>query len=64
MGFIEYNFDLKIDRRYGEAAQELSICMAFAPVEEVEVIEPFVQKLHLLRQIYSLDLEPRHLASS
>ena len=29
--------------------QELSICMAFAPVEEAEVLEPFVEKLHLLR---------------
>lgn len=36
-------------RRYGEAVQELSICMAFAPVEEAEVLEPFVEKLHLLR---------------
>ncbi|XP_078163712.1 transglutaminase family protein isoform X2 [Carex rostrata] len=60
----DYGLLLYYARRYGEAAQELSICMAFAPVEEVAVIEPFVQKLHLLRQIYSLDLEPRHLASS
>ncbi|XP_020523684.1 uncharacterized protein LOC18422648 isoform X1 [Amborella trichopoda] len=36
-------------RRYGEAVQELSICMAFAPVEEAEILEPFVEKLHLLR---------------
>ncbi|XP_026414308.1 uncharacterized protein LOC113309985 isoform X1 [Papaver somniferum] len=36
-------------RKYAEAVQELSICMAFAPVEEVEVLEPFVEKLHLLR---------------
>ncbi|XP_058110842.1 uncharacterized protein LOC131253724 isoform X2 [Magnolia sinica] len=36
-------------RKYGEAVQELSICMAFAPVEEAEVLEPFVEKLHLLR---------------
>lgn len=36
-------------RRYAEAVQELSICMAFAPAEEAEVLEPFVEKLHLLR---------------
>jgi len=36
-------------RRYGEALQELSICMAFAPVEEAEILEPFVEKLHLMR---------------
>lgn len=36
-------------RRYGEAVQELSICMAFAPVEEAEILEPFVEKLHLMR---------------
>lgn len=36
-------------RRYGEAVRELSICMAFAPEEEVEVLEPFVERLHLLR---------------
>ncbi|KAI3965953.1 hypothetical protein MKX01_010910 [Papaver californicum] len=36
-------------RKYVEAVQELSICMAFAPVEEAEVLEPFVEKLHLLR---------------
>lgn len=36
-------------REYGEAVQELSICMAFAPEEEAEVLEPFVEKLHLLR---------------
>nr|XP_029119778.1 uncharacterized protein LOC105042973 isoform X3 [Elaeis guineensis] len=36
-------------RRYAEAVQELSICMAFAPVEEAEVLERFVEKLHLLR---------------
>ncbi|KAJ4950868.1 hypothetical protein NE237_027700 [Protea cynaroides] len=40
---------LYFDRKYGEAVQELSICMAFAPVEEAEVLEPFVEKLHLLR---------------
>lgn len=36
-------------RRYVVTVQELSICMAFAPVEEAEVLEPFVEKLHLLR---------------
>lgn len=36
-------------REYEEAVQELSICMAFAPEEEAEVLEPFVEKLHLLR---------------
>ncbi|KAM0935076.1 putative protein SirB1 [Dioscorea sansibarensis] len=40
---------LYYSKRYGEAVQELSICMAFAPVEEAEVLEPFVEKLHLLR---------------
>ncbi|KAK1379172.1 Tetratricopeptide-like helical domain, Protein SirB1 [Heracleum sosnowskyi] len=36
-------------RDYEEAVQELSICMAFAPEEEAQVLEPFVEKLHLLR---------------
>ncbi|KMZ72725.1 hypothetical protein ZOSMA_15G00630 [Zostera marina] len=40
---------LYYSRRYGEAVQELSICMAFAPVEEADILEPFVEKLHLLR---------------
>ncbi|KAF8378937.1 hypothetical protein HHK36_028362 [Tetracentron sinense] len=40
---------LYYSRMYGEAVQELSICMAFAPVEEAEILEPFVEKLHLLR---------------
>lgn len=44
---------LYFSRRYGEAVQELSICMAFAPVEEAEVLEPFVEKLHLLRLLSS-----------
>ncbi|XP_072984244.1 uncharacterized protein [Typha latifolia] len=44
---------LYYSRRYGEAVQELSICMAFAPVEEVEVLEPFVERLHLLRLVSS-----------
>ncbi|KAG6387824.1 hypothetical protein SASPL_153018 [Salvia splendens] len=36
-------------REYEAAVQELSICMAFAPEEEAEVLEPFVEKLHLMR---------------
>ncbi|GAA0145847.1 hypothetical protein LIER_05941 [Lithospermum erythrorhizon] len=36
-------------RDYAEAVQELSICMAFAPEEEAEVLEPFIEKLHLLQ---------------
>lgn len=41
-------------RQYGEAVQELSICMAFSPPEEEAVLEPFVERLHLLRLISSL----------
>lgn len=40
-------------RRYTEAVQELSICVAFAPEEEAEILEPFVEKLHLLRLLAS-----------
>lgn len=40
---------LYYSREYGKAVQELSICMAFAPEEEAEILEPFVEKLHLLR---------------
>ncbi|KAJ4811453.1 UPF0162 protein [Rhynchospora pubera] len=58
----DYGLLLYYARRHSDAARELSICMAFAPVEEVEVIESFVLKLHLLRQIYSLD--PGHLDSN
>ncbi|CAN6487112.1 unnamed protein product [Victoria cruziana] len=36
-------------RKYAEAVQELSICMAFAPAEEAEILLTFVEKLHLLR---------------
>ncbi|KAL2902106.1 hypothetical protein RDABS01_027188 [Bienertia sinuspersici] len=36
-------------RQYGKAVQELSICMAFAPEEEAALLEPFVEKLHLMR---------------
>ncbi|XP_031271991.1 uncharacterized protein LOC116130386 isoform X1 [Pistacia vera] len=45
----DHGMMLYYDREYGEAVQELSICMAFAPEEESEVLEPFVEKLHLLR---------------
>ncbi|XP_074573677.1 uncharacterized protein LOC141830089 isoform X2 [Curcuma longa] len=44
---------LYYSRRYAEAVQELSICMAFAPEEEAEILEPFVEKLHLLRLLSS-----------
>ncbi|PIN07925.1 hypothetical protein CDL12_19504 [Handroanthus impetiginosus] len=37
------------NRDYEAAVQELSICMAFAPEEEAELLEPFVEKLHLIR---------------
>lgn len=36
-------------RRYGEAVQELSICMALAPRHEEELLQPFVERLHLMR---------------
>eukprot|EP00249_Psilotum_nudum_P018583 c26873_g2_i6 orf=487-837(+) len=36
-------------RRYGEAVQELSICMALAPTKDAEVLEHFIEKLHLMR---------------
>ncbi|KAI5080879.1 hypothetical protein GOP47_0004062 [Adiantum capillus-veneris] len=35
-------------RRYGEAVQELSICAALAPTVERQMLEHFVEKLHLL----------------
>ncbi|KFK28584.1 hypothetical protein AALP_AA7G016000 [Arabis alpina] len=42
-------------RQYGEAIQELSICMAFVEDdEEVKMLELFVEKLHLLRLLSSL----------
>ncbi|KAI3813777.1 hypothetical protein L1987_18511 [Smallanthus sonchifolius] len=40
---------LYFTREYREVVQELSIYMALAPKEEVEILEPFVEKLHLLR---------------
>ncbi|KAL4570402.1 hypothetical protein LXL04_026054 [Taraxacum kok-saghyz] len=45
----DHGMMLYYSRDYGKAVQELSICMAFAPVEEAEVLEPFVEKLHLLQ---------------
>ncbi|WCJ29028.1 hypothetical protein M5689_010691 [Euphorbia peplus] len=45
----DHGMMLYYNREYGKAVQELSICMAFAPVEEAEILEPFVEKLHLLR---------------
>ncbi|XP_076892169.1 uncharacterized protein LOC143543818 isoform X1 [Bidens hawaiensis] len=45
----DYGMMWYYSRDYGKAVQELSICMAFAPEEEAEVLEPFVEKLHLLQ---------------
>ncbi|KAJ9537209.1 hypothetical protein OSB04_029942 [Centaurea solstitialis] len=45
----DHGMMLYFSREYGESVQELSICMAFAPEEEAEILEPFVEKLHLLR---------------
>ncbi|CAA2956332.1 Hypothetical predicted protein [Olea europaea subsp. europaea] len=45
----DYGMMLYYSRDYKAAVQELSICMAFAPEEEAEVLEPFVEKLHLMR---------------
>ncbi|KAJ4850973.1 hypothetical protein Tsubulata_036240 [Turnera subulata] len=45
----DHGMMLYYNRKYGQAVQELSICMAFAPQEEAEILEPFVEKLHLLR---------------
>ncbi|KAI3774773.1 hypothetical protein L1987_49335 [Smallanthus sonchifolius] len=48
-----HNWALRRDHdmmlEYREVVQELSICMALAPKEEAEILEPFVEKLHLLR---------------
>ncbi|KAL4564941.1 hypothetical protein LXL04_029018 [Taraxacum kok-saghyz] len=40
----DHGMMLYFSREYGEAVQELSICMAFAPEEEAEILEPFVEK--------------------
>ncbi|KAJ6942237.1 hypothetical protein NC652_008153 [Populus alba x Populus x berolinensis] len=45
----DHGMMLYYNRKYGQAVQELSICMAFAPEEEAKVLEAFVEKLHLLR---------------
>ncbi|KAL9230720.1 hypothetical protein vseg_006035 [Gypsophila vaccaria] len=45
----DHGMMLYYNREYGKAVQELSICMAFAPEEEAALLEPFVEKLHLLR---------------
>ncbi|XP_022716769.1 uncharacterized protein LOC111275598 [Durio zibethinus] len=45
----DHGMMLYYNREYGKAVQEFSICMAFAPEEEAEVLEPFVAKLHLMR---------------
>ncbi|XP_039037148.1 uncharacterized protein LOC120174326 [Hibiscus syriacus] len=45
----DHGMMLYYSREYGKAVQELSICMAFAPEEEAEILEPFVEKLHLMR---------------
>ncbi|KAK4796895.1 hypothetical protein SAY86_029221 [Trapa natans] len=45
----DHGMMLYFNREYGEAVQELSICMVFAPEEEASVLESFVEKLHLLR---------------
>ncbi|XP_051119678.1 uncharacterized protein LOC127243618 isoform X2 [Andrographis paniculata] len=45
----DHGMMLYYNREYEAAVQELSICMAFAPEEEAEVLEPFVEKLHLMR---------------
>lgn len=45
----DHGMMLYYSRDYEKAVQELSICMAFAPEEEAAVLEPFVEKLHLLQ---------------
>ncbi|PIN06768.1 hypothetical protein CDL12_20671 [Handroanthus impetiginosus] len=45
----DYGMMLYYSGEYKAAVQELSICMAFAPEDEAEVLEPFVEKLHLMR---------------
>ncbi|KAK4374258.1 hypothetical protein RND71_004935 [Anisodus tanguticus] len=44
----DHGMMLYYSREYEEAVKELSICVAFAPEEESEILEPFVEKLHLL----------------
>ncbi|KAF7127503.1 hypothetical protein RHSIM_Rhsim11G0035500 [Rhododendron simsii] len=45
----DHGMMLYYSREYEAAVQELSICMALSPEEEVGILEPFVEKLHLLR---------------
>ncbi|KAI8530788.1 hypothetical protein RHMOL_Rhmol11G0086400 [Rhododendron molle] len=45
----DHGMMLYYSREYEAAVQELSIYMAFAPEEEAGILEPFVEKLHLLR---------------
>ncbi|XP_051129984.1 uncharacterized protein LOC127250647 [Andrographis paniculata] len=45
----DHGMMLYYTREYEAAVQELSICMAFAPEDEAQALEPFVEKLHLLQ---------------
>ncbi|GMJ12557.1 hypothetical protein like AT4G19160 [Hibiscus trionum] len=45
----DHGMMLYYNREYGKAVQELSICMAFAPEEEADILQPFVDRLHLMR---------------
>ncbi|XP_073051028.1 uncharacterized protein [Primulina eburnea] len=45
----DFGMMLFYNREYEEAVQELSICMAFAPEEEAEILERFVEKLNLMQ---------------
>ncbi|XP_073055516.1 uncharacterized protein [Primulina eburnea] len=45
----DFGMMLYYNREYEEAVQELSICMAFAPEEEAEILERFVDKLNLMQ---------------
>ncbi|KZV45237.1 hypothetical protein F511_10014 [Dorcoceras hygrometricum] len=45
----DFGMMLYYNRQYEEAVQELSICMAFAPEEEAEILERFVEKLNLMQ---------------
>ncbi|KAL2544363.1 hypothetical protein Fot_13596 [Forsythia ovata] len=45
----DYGMMLYYSGDYEAAVQELSICMAFAPEDDAEALEPFVEKLHLMR---------------
>ncbi|XP_039002161.1 uncharacterized protein LOC120128565 [Hibiscus syriacus] len=51
----DHGMMLYYNREYGKAVQELSICMAFAPEEEAEILQPFVHKLHLMRLVSSCE---------